>query len=271
MILLAFVVFLRFEIPRVMPKLSPIILLRLLALVGYKLAYLAVLALFSAVALAADEVDYPSAAPVMIYIDDDGQEVSDATSYAGGAPFSVRFEARPENLGKYQARYEWRFLKDGSATPFLTRFEENTEYRFVESGTSYVSLFVTFTADGDTLEYEMDEPFVINIAESKLEVPNAFTPNGDGINDVFRVKEGYESIVEFRAVVFSRSGRKIYEWNDPADGWDGTMNGKGGTAAPDGAYYLIINAKGADGLTYHYKKTINLLRGFKESMTGGGV
>ena len=254
-----------------MPKVFSNFLLCLLAPAGCKLAHLAVLAVFSAVALAADEVDYPSAAPVMIYVDDDGQEVSDATSYAGGAPFSVRFEARPENLGKYEARYEWRFLKDGSATPFLTRFEENTEYRFLESGTSYVSLFVTFTADGDTLEYEMDEPFAINIAESKLEVPNAFTPNGDGINDVFRVKEGYESIVEFRAVVFSRSGRKIFEWHDPADGWDGTMNGKGGAAAPDGAYYLIINAKGADGLTYHHKKPINLLRGFKENTTGGGL
>ena len=76
------------------------ILLRLLALVGYKLAYLAVLALFSAVALAADEVDYPSAAPVMIYIDDDKQKVSEATSYAGGAPFSVRIEVRPANTGK---------------------------------------------------------------------------------------------------------------------------------------------------------------------------
>ena len=81
MILLAFVVFLRFEIPRVMPKLSPMILLRLLALAGYKLAYLAVLALFSAVALAADEVDYPSAAPAMIYIDDDGKELPGRLTY----------------------------------------------------------------------------------------------------------------------------------------------------------------------------------------------
>lgn len=236
-----------------------------------RLLLLLFLTSLSVVLRAADDEEYPTVSPVMIYIDEDGQEVEDATSYSGGAPFAVRFEARPEHLGRYEARYEWRFLTDGSATPYLTRFEENTEYRFLESGTSYVNLYVTFSADGDTLEYEMDEPFVINIAESKLEVPNAFTPNGDGINDVFRVKEGYESIVEFHAAVFSRSGRKLYEWDDPADGWDGTMNGKGGHQAPDGAYYLIINARGADGLKYNYKKTINLLRGYKEGTTGGGM
>ena len=227
--------------------------------------------LCSAVGALTVDDEYPSVSPVMVYIDDDGQEVSDAESYSGGAPFTARFEAHPENLGRYQALYEWRFLEDGSETPILTRFEEDTEYRFVKSGTTYVTLLVSFVADGDTLEYEMETPFTINIAESKLEVPNAFTPNGDGINDVFKVKEGYESIVEFKASVFSRSGKKIYEWTDPADGWDGTMNGQGGHDAPDGAYYLVIKARGADGLKYNYKKTINLLRGYKEGVNSGGL
>lgn len=215
--------------------------------------------------------DYPTVTPVMIYIDDDGQEVDDAETYSGGAPLTARFEARPENLGRYEALYEWRFTEDGSESPFLTRFDENTEYRFLKSGTTYVTLLVSFVADGETIDYAMETPFIINIAESKLEVPNAFTPNGDGINDIFKVKEGYESIVEFKAAVFSRSGRKIYEWTDPADGWDGTMNGKGGHDAPDGAYYLVINARGADGLKYNHKKTINLLRGYKEGVGGSGM
>ena len=219
---------------------------------------------------ASDDV-YPSVSPAMVYIDEDGQEVEDAESYSGSAPFAARFEARPDNLGRYEALYEWRFLEDGSDAPFLTRFEENTEYRFLKSGTSYVSLLVSFVADGDTLEYEMETPFAVNIAESKLEVPNAFTPNGDGINDVFKVKEGFESIVEFHAAVFSRSGKKMFEWTDPADGWDGTVNGNGGHDAPDGAYYLVIKARGADGLKYNYKKTINLLRGYKEGVSSGGM
>lgn len=96
-------------------------------------------------------------------------------------------------------------------------------------------------------------------------MPNAFTPNGDGVNDVFRVKESYQSIVSFEAMVFNRWGKKLYEWRTPDGGWDGKS---GGSDVPDGAYYLVINARGADGKKYHIKKVINLLRGFKEN-TGG--
>ena len=142
------------------------------------------------------------------------------------------------------------------------RYDEDTQYKFVQSGSFTVELLVSFVLAGDTLTYEMDEPFSITISESKLEVPNAFTPNGDGINDVFKVKDGYKSIVSFKAQVFSRWCKKLYEWNDPAGGWDGRS---GGHDMPDGGYYLHIEARGADGRKYQIKKVINLLRGFLEN------
>ncbi len=94
-----------------------------------------------------------------------------------------------------------------------------------------------------------------------MELPNAFTPNGDGINDIFKVKEGYKSIVSFEAKVFNRWGKKLYEWNDIEGGWDGRSGGKN---VPDGAYYLIVKARGADGKNYDVKKVINILRGFSD-------
>lgn len=213
---------------------------------------------------------YPEAFPYMSYTDEDGLLVEDADTYSGGAPFEARFSVNVENVGDYYPLYEWQFVKDGTDTPFLTRYEAETSYKFTESGTFYVNCLVSFVHGKDTLEYEMDTPFIINIANSKLEVPNAFTPNGDGINDIFKVKDGYESIVKFHAAVFSRAGKKLYEWDDPADGWDGTMNGHGGADAPDGAYYFVMTARGADGLKYDRKMTINLLRGYNESATGAG-
>ena len=75
-----------------------------------------------------------------------------------------------------------------------------------------------------------------------------------------------ENDKRFRAIVFSRWGKKLYEWNDPAGGWDGRS---GGSDVPDGAYYLNIEARGADGKNYHIKKTINLLRGYTEDRGGG--
>lgn len=210
--------------------------------------------------------DLPTVNPTMRYIDAEGMEQTE-TQYDGEAPLAASFQANPENLGDYTALYEWRFTRNGEDKPFLTRYEEDTDYTFNQSGGFLITLSVSFVQGTDTIQYEMDEPFSVTISESKLEVPNAFTPNGDGINDVFRVKEGYKSIISFKAAVFNRWGKKLYEWNDPAEGWDGRS---GGSDVPDGGYYLHIEAKGADGRKYHIKKVINILRGFTEGTTSGG-
>lgn len=215
------------------------------------------------ITIAAQSDDLPTANPVMTYTDDDGQEVSE-TQYDGSAPFKATFKACPEHTGNYTPLYEWRFTRSGETVPFLVRYDQDTEYEFLQSGTFSVELRVSFVQGTDTIAYEMDEPFSIAISESKLEVPNAFTPNGDGVNDVFRVKEGYKSIVSFKAMVFDRWGKKLYEWTDPAGGWDGRSAGH---AVPDGGYYLNIQARGADGKHYNIKKVINVLRGYTESGT----
>lgn len=215
------------------------------------------------ITIAAQSDDLPTANPVMTYTDDDGQEVSE-TQYDGSAPFKATFKACPEHTGNYTPLYEWRFTRSGETARFLVRYDQDTEYEFLQSGTFSVELRVSFVQGTDTIAYEMDEPFSIAISESKLEVPNAFTPNGDGVNDVFRVKEGYKSIVSFKAMVFDRWGKKLYEWTDPAGGWDGRSAGH---AVPDGGYYLNIQARGADGKHYNIKKVINVLRGYTESGT----
>jgi len=94
-----------------------------------------------------------------------------------------------------------------------------------------------------------------------LEFPNAFSPNGDGKNDIYKAKEGYRSIVEFHGYIFNRWGQKLYEWTDPAGGWDGTFKG---SDVKQGVYFALIKAKGADGHEYNIKKDVNLLRGYTE-------
>ena len=81
----------------------------------------------------------------------------------------------------------------------------------------------------------------MNISVSDLQVPNVFTPNGDGLNDEFRVQ--YRSLAEFHCWVYNRWGKLVYEWTDPAKGWDGTING---SPAAEGAYFYVIRARGTD-------------------------
>ena len=128
------------------------------------------------ITIAAQSDDLPTANPVMTYTDDDGQEVSE-TQYDGSAPFKATFKACPEHTGNYSPLYEWRFTRSGETAPFLVRYDQDTEYEFLQSGTFSIELRVSFVQGTDTIAYEMDEPFSIAISESKLEVPNAFTPN----------------------------------------------------------------------------------------------
>jgi gliding motility-associated-like protein len=67
-----------------------------------------------------------------------------------------------------------------------------------------------------------------------LFVPNAFTPNGDGHNDLLRpINLNNEPVTQFRFVIFNRWGQRIFESNDPSLGWDGKMLG---TDQPTGVY-----------------------------------
>lgn len=211
----------------------------------------------------ADEV--PTIDPQATFTTDEGEETG--TSYSGSAPLTVVFHANAENVGMYTPHYEWRFTKEGETQPYLVRYEEETEYTFTEAGSHRIVLYVTFINGNDTVAYTKDywqdaQPITIQISESKLEMPNAFSPNGDGINDIYRAKNNYQSIVEFDAYIFNRWGQKIYEWHDPAGGWDGKFNGKD---VKQGVYFVLVKAKGADGRKYNIKKDVNLLRGYTES------
>jgi gliding motility-associated-like protein len=69
-----------------------------------------------------------------------------------------------------------------------------------------------------------------------IAMPNAFSPNGDGHNDLFRLK--YPSLVQsWQIAIFNRWGQKVFETKDAAKGWDGTMNGMD---QPEGNYVYLI-------------------------------
>ena len=153
-------------------------------------------------------------------------------------------------------------------TPYIIRYEQDTELEFTQSGTHRIVLYAKFTKDGEVQEFLTDDsPVTVTISESQLQMPNAFSPNGDGINDIYKAKSGYQSLIEFHGYIFNRWGQKLFEWRDPADGWDGTYKGK---PVKDGVYFCLVKAKGADGKEYNIKRDVNLLRGYIENQTNSG-
>jgi gliding motility-associated-like protein len=165
------------------------------------------------------------------------------------APFEVFFQS---NANKpLTSNFDWQFFKNNSI--MFSRTDQDQRYTFVESGSYKVKLKVSnkYCSCSDSVS--------IRVTTSDLQVPYVFTPNGDGINDEFRV--AYKSLISFKCWIFNRWGQKVYTWTDPSKGWDGMFNG---LPATPGAYYYIIEATGADGENLNKKGNINLLRGKKK-------
>jgi gliding motility-associated-like protein len=163
----------------------------------------------------------------------------------GSAPIEIRFT--DESEGGVTA-CEWTFGSAGRSV------ERNPLFVFSQAGTDSVTLRVV---NNDSGCEDISDPFVVNVWESELDVPNVFTPNGDGFNDEFRV--AYGSLKEFEMVVFNRWGRKVYENTDPQKGWDGTVGGKMGDP---GVYFYYIRGRGYNEKEVHKKEgSIHLIRG----------
>ena len=87
-------------------------------------------------------------------------------------------------------------------------------------------------------------------------IPNAFTPNGDGKNDEFRVKTG-DIPRSFTLMVFNRFGGKVFESSNIGNGWNGAI---GGNAAPMGTYVYVMQATTSAGSIVKKQGTIILIR-----------
>lgn len=96
---------------------------------------------------------------------------------------------------------------------------------------------------------------VVVIPLDDVYVPSAFTPNGDGKNDVFRVYSSHVAEMEFQ--IFNRWGQMVFETKDKGKGWDGTFSGK---SEPVDTYVYVVIAKKYDGTVVKKKGTVTLIR-----------
>ena len=100
----------------------------------------------------------------------------------------------------------------------------------------------------------------VQVVQSCVNVRNAFTPNGDGINDKWFVYDQNFCLASpngAQVSVFNRYGSKVYESKDYANTWDGTYKGK---PIPDGTYYAVIEFKLFDGTKQLVRTDVTILR-----------
>lgn len=238
----------------------------------FTIVFLALSALCVALPAQAQNIEAPTP-EVRITTPDGITYLAPGDEYSGEAPLTVQLVAGAEEQPGFTLVCSWEFKREGEAEPFLTRYDAEVEYVLRESGTIIIEPKIVYTSsDNPEIMWEFGaqdfEPFRIVLAESSIEVPNAFSPNGDGINDYFNVYN-VKSIVEFNAAIYNRWGQQLYSWGiDDIDcescGWDGTYKGN---AVKDGVYFVVVTAKGADGIKYEIRRDVNLLRGYTENGT----
>ena len=140
------------------------------------------------------------------------------------------------NNSQYADTYVWDF-GDGA-----TSFSENPVHLYPQGAANYEVLLTASNASG------CFDQFVLTIVlweEELIYVPNSFTPNGDGSNDIFKpiITAGFDK-ESYQLLIFNRWGEMVFESYDPNVGWDGTFGTSQSFESQDGTYTWRITLRG---------------------------
>ena len=184
------------------------------------------------------------------------EAISNSSSFRSSGPLLINLNSNSSELANH---YEWAIIRDinaeqGDFSNAFVLFEKNINgYEVADPGLYCIELIVSNIRNDSICDNKNYACFTI--AESQLNIPNAFTPNGDGKNDEFRV--AYRSIATYSCHIYDQWGRKVYESDDITTGWNGYVGRKLGDI---GTYFYYIEAMGTDGVEYKKKGTVNLIR-----------
>ncbi len=143
------------------------------------------------------------------------------------------------DASQYAVSWGWEFGDGGKS------FIQNPIHTFKDTGVYKVTLYVKHQSGClDTLTKILDVKPVITYF-----LPNAFSPNGDGVNDEFRGSGYFLGMKNFEFSVWNRWGEQIFITNDPSNGWDGRVNNQG-NFVQTGVYVVKVRYSGARGEDY---------------------
>jgi gliding motility-associated-like protein len=158
---------------------------------------------------------------------------------------SVRFT----DLSRDAARWQWLF-GDGNGSML-----QNPTYTYADTGRYEVTLIVTHpNGCMDTISKLLDvEPRV------RYFLPNAFTPDGDGLNDVFKGSGIMAGARDFSLTIWNRWGALLFETDNPDQGWNGTLMNTG-QAVQSGVYVCLVRYVDPRGNPIEIKGFATLVR-----------
>ena len=174
---------------------------------------------------------------------DEGMIVAlDSMPYGQGQSITVQLDP----AGPPGTQYEWYVdgvLQDDTGNPAIITFGT----QMAQAEVKVVWINSQGCMQMATMTYELVEP--------GIQFPNAFTPNNDGTNDMFRPQVTGPAVLD-ELLVFNRWGQVVYEGSDP-DGWDGRFKGE---LAPPEVYAYVGMFRFPNGDKIEYKGDVTLIR-----------
>lgn len=166
----------------------------------------------------------------------------------GEAPLIIRFTNKSEN----GVEFEWVFndtIFPGALYSEVSVLEDYEPEFTYHIPADYYPYLVARSDAGCVDTLRVENPVIVQ--DSELKTANVFSPDNDGVNDVFKLT--HRSMKNFSIRIYSRSGHLVYkadvgdmyEW----EGWDGKVMNSNRDASP-GVYYYIIEAQGWDSENY---------------------
>ena len=149
------------------------------------------------------------------------------------------------NLSTNATRYSWDFGDNTSST------DKDPTHQYNKTGNFKVCLSA-YNATNCPASICKEVPTDV---EPLVGVPSAFSPNGDGDNDVLYVRGAAIATLDLK--IYNRWGQLVFESNSKDKGWDGTFNGQ---PAPIEAYAYVLHVTFIDGTSKLLKGNITLLR-----------
>jgi gliding motility-associated-like protein len=121
-------------------------------------------------------------------------------------------------------------------TPDSTRYPDGSavfKHEFSEGGNHNITMEISYSSG---VTYYASKTIYV---EESIEIPNVFSPDEDGINDVFVVKSTGDRKIQL--AVYTRNGDKIFEKTGPVVYWDGKL--ASGNYASEGVYYYVVKTQ----------------------------
>lgn len=111
------------------------------------------------------------------------------------------------------------------------------------------------------IDYQNDteQPSTAPVPEKAIFVPNAFTPNGDGLNDIF-MPTASEDPKEYKLSIYDRNGKLVFLTDNFKTGWDGRINNGGAESVREDIYIWRIEMKNAKGDKEQLMGSLTLLK-----------